>query len=126
MHDINIMNGRVPDSILEMNEDLVEILGRANFACARIAACLRKSGVTIKEKAEYEQAYVIHFLLKMYFAHGTDWAVRASEYLVAIARGVIAPNTETQDQENQAALPGTFPGLAQAAQGLKSLTTRKE
>lgn len=68
-----------------MNADLLEILGRPNFACNRIAAVLRVSGVSIANKAEAEQAAVIHWLLGLYLAHGSEWQAKAEAELKRIA-----------------------------------------
>lgn len=67
--------------IPELNKDLEEILGRTNFVCGPIARVLRVRGHEIKEKAEAEQAFVLHWLLTMYEQHGKDWRDKAVEYL---------------------------------------------
>lgn len=56
-----------------LTDDLVEILGRPNFNCIRIAQALRLGGHEIKSKAEHEQAHAIHYLMNQYLAHGPDW-----------------------------------------------------
>ncbi|WGT64974.1 hypothetical protein [Variovorax paradoxus] len=56
-----------------LNDDMREILGRPNFACARIAEVLRIGGADIACKAEAEQAAAIHWMLSLYGAHGPDW-----------------------------------------------------
>lgn len=61
----------------ELNADLVDILGRPNFTCIRIAQLLRLGGVEIAKKAEAEQATVIHYLLGFYLKHGSEWAEKA-------------------------------------------------
>lgn len=58
----------------KINDDLLAILGRPNFACMSIANALRKSGEEIPGKAEAEQAHTIHFLLRLYLTHGSNWA----------------------------------------------------
>lgn len=65
----------------ELNADLIEILGRPNFTCIRLAQLLRLSGVEIAKKAENEQATVIHYLLGFYLKHGSQWAEKADEDL---------------------------------------------
>lgn len=64
-----------------LNEDTQDILGRPNFTCISIAQRLRELGRDIKNRAENEQAAVVHFLLNMYEQHGADWRERANEYL---------------------------------------------
>lgn len=65
----------------ELNADLIDILGRPNFTCIRIAQLLRLGGVEIATKAEAEQATVIHYLLNFYLKHGSKWAEIANEDL---------------------------------------------
>ncbi|HBZ06060.1 MAG TPA: hypothetical protein DEP03_06605 [Massilia sp.] len=67
--------------LLPLNEDTTAILGRPNFTCIGIAAQLRKLGHKIGNRAENEQAAVIHFLLNMYQKHGAAWRQNAEEYL---------------------------------------------
>jgi hypothetical protein len=64
-----------------LNEDTMDILGRPNFTCIRIAARLREMGRAIPDRAEHEQAAVVHFLLNMYEQHGADWRAKAEEFL---------------------------------------------
>jgi hypothetical protein len=65
------------DSITEfppINDELKDILGRPSFSVVRIAECLRRLSLyQIPNKAEAEQAAVIHFMLTMYFKHGSAW-----------------------------------------------------
>ncbi len=68
-----------------MNADLIEILGRPSFTCALLAQVLRNGGLTIKKKAEHEQAAVIHFVLCQYLAHGPKWREAATSAFQAIA-----------------------------------------
>ena len=68
----------LPD-LTQLNADLIDILGRPNFTCIRIAQLLRLGGVDIAKKAEAEQATVIHYLLGFYLKHGSEWAARADE-----------------------------------------------
>lgn len=56
-----------------LNDDLREILGRPNFACAQIADVLRLGGMDIARKAEAEQAAVIYWMLVKYSEHGASW-----------------------------------------------------
>lgn len=65
----------------DLNAELIDILGRPNFTCIRIAQLLRLGGVEIATKAEAEQATVIHYLLGFYLKHGSQWAEKANEDL---------------------------------------------
>ena len=68
-----------------LNADLIEILGRPSFTCAFLAQVLRNGGRIIKNKAEHEQAAVIHFVLCQYLAHGPKWREAATSAFQAIA-----------------------------------------
>ena len=69
-----------------LNDDLRSILGRICFQCIHLANALRAIGYEIPNKAEDEQAAVIHFLLDNYFKHGEQWAEKASDILKAAAQ----------------------------------------
>jgi hypothetical protein len=58
---------------LELNEDLLHILGRPSFMCISVAQLLRFEGHVIETKAESEQAAVIHWMLTHYFANKDGW-----------------------------------------------------
>lgn len=73
------------DALPPLDDDLIEILGRPNFACAQLATLLRAGGHVIKNKAEHEQAAVIHFLLGHYLKHGKDWHEHVGAAFEAIA-----------------------------------------
>lgn len=60
-------------AIPDMDEHLLQILGRPNFWCSPIASVLRHGGAEIRRKAEDEQAVVIHWLLTLYLQHGAEW-----------------------------------------------------
>lgn len=60
-------------AIPDMDEHLLQILGRPNFWCSPIASVLRHGGAEIRRKAEDEQAVVIHWLLTLYLKHGAKW-----------------------------------------------------
>jgi hypothetical protein len=71
-------------ALLPWAAELVEVLGRPNFACASIAELLRFDGADIPRKAEHEQARVIHWLLNHYLQHGRAWRMLAEAELVRI------------------------------------------
>ncbi|MEG1466307.1 MAG: hypothetical protein RSA68_01930 [Hafnia sp.] len=68
-----------PYKLPELNDELIEILGRPNFTCTKLAEYLRHCGQDIKRKSEYEQAAVLHVLLNLYIKHGNDWRKHAEE-----------------------------------------------
>lgn len=65
-----------------LDDELIWILGRPNFACAQLAQSLRELlEHEIAPKAEHEQAAVIHWMLGIYLEHGPQWRDRAREIL---------------------------------------------
>jgi len=84
-----------------LNEQLIEILGRPNFGCIRLAQALRAGGHVIKTKAEHEQAAVLHFLLGHYLKHGDRWAETAqAEIKTMLAAAVAAAPAATLSEAN--------------------------
>jgi len=56
-----------------LNDDLIHILGRPNFACAPLAEAMRLGGIKIEQRSENEQAAVIHMMLEHYLANPGSW-----------------------------------------------------
>jgi len=79
-----------PSLLGELTDDLIEILGRPNFTCIRIAQLFRLSGQTIPQKSEAEQAAVIYFLLRAYLRHGKEWSTHAEAELKVMAEAARA------------------------------------
>jgi hypothetical protein len=69
----------------ELNEQVRQILGILCFTAGTIAHRLVKLGHTIEGRAEEEQAYVLHWLLHLYFQHGDNWRDEANKALRATA-----------------------------------------
>jgi len=67
--------------LIPLNEHTIMILGRADFACMRVAQRLRELGHKINRNAQEEQAAVIHLNLNMYQQHGAAWFEHANAYL---------------------------------------------
>ena len=59
--------------MFELDDEAQWILGRPNFWCAGIARRLRQIGHKINERAEDEQAAVIHWMLGLREIHGDGW-----------------------------------------------------
>ncbi|MGV0128667.1 hypothetical protein [Burkholderia gladioli] len=77
-----------------LTPELQHVLGRPNFWCAQYARVMRAAGVEIECRAETEQAYVLHWLVKLVLDHGENWAIAAGAQIgdmQAIARA--APST---------------------------------
>jgi len=66
-------------TLVPLDEETRWILGRPNFWCSSVAHVLRADGHYIAEKAEEEQAAVIHWLLSLYLEHGEKWRDVAQE-----------------------------------------------
>jgi hypothetical protein len=64
-----------------LDADLAEILGMPNFQAAPIAHLFRDTGAAILPKAEAEQAFVLHWLLGLWFEHGAGFRLAAGEIL---------------------------------------------
>ncbi|MFM0351253.1 hypothetical protein [Paraburkholderia sp. RL17-347-BIC-D] len=77
----------------EIPPELHHVLGMMCFQLARNAHLLRSVGADIKTRAEDEQAYCLHWLIKHVLAHGAEWADHA-EADVAAAREKIAATQE--------------------------------
>lgn len=65
---------RIPD---ELTPDLSAVLGTMSFMSGSIADLFRDSGIPIPRRCEDEQAFVLHWLLKLLAQHGSDWFGRA-------------------------------------------------
>lgn len=63
----------------EITPALAEILGRPNFMCGSIAQIYRRAGFDIPNKAEAEQAFVLHRFVKIWAEHGDGWANAAAQ-----------------------------------------------
>jgi hypothetical protein len=79
--DIEAEHGAATLALPDLNDDLRDILGRPNFTCITIAQRLREMGHSIKHRAEYEQAAVIHLLLSHYLKHGAAWRDTVQAFL---------------------------------------------
>jgi hypothetical protein len=75
------------ERIFPLDEDVNFILGRPIFWCGSTARFMRDAGHKIKKKAEDEQAYVIHWMLGLYFTHGSGWKEVANKALKEMAQG---------------------------------------
>jgi len=66
---------------LTLSEEEKNIMGRPNFACAKIAHRMRAMGFKVEERAEEEQALVIWTMLEFYKEFGKDWTDKMNEFL---------------------------------------------
>jgi len=69
--------------MIELSKEQISVLGRPNFACARIAQVLIRTGVyaPVRANAEYEQAVFIHWASGLVEQHGEKWAEVADRLL---------------------------------------------
>lgn len=68
----------------ELTEPLRDALGTMCFQCGPIAALFRKGGQAIEERAEDEQAAVLHWMIGLVLRHGDGWRAKATEEVQAI------------------------------------------
>ncbi len=66
------------------SEDATEVLRLMLWTTGPIANWLRKDGENIPPKAEFEQAYVMRWLLGLVRDHGADWRKLATDRLSKI------------------------------------------
>jgi hypothetical protein len=63
----------------KIDGDLAEILGMAEHATGPIARLLRATGAEIGRQLEAEHAFVMHWMLGLWFEHGPGWRLAAGE-----------------------------------------------
>ncbi len=68
-------------SIIKLNKKIQFIFDRRNFGSEIIPLFLRPPGYEIPDKAEDEQAHVIHWILCFYAKHGEAWKDEADKVL---------------------------------------------
>ena len=83
---------------IELTSIEIEIMGKPNFACARVARLLIDSGLYKKgpEKAEYEQAVFIHWALLLKDLHGDDWKTHGENILNECHQNLNKSQVKTQ------------------------------
>ena len=57
----------------ELTDELRFVMGRPNFWCGPLAHVFQAAGYDIPKKAEAEQAFIIHWLVKLVLQHGSEW-----------------------------------------------------
>ncbi len=66
----------------ELNEDLKDILGRPCFTVGHLARRLHDLKLyDVPQKAEAEQAAALHWMLSLYFEHGSNWQSEGNKIL---------------------------------------------
>jgi len=80
----------------EMTPELRHVLGMMCFQLARFAHLFRSVGADIKSRAEDEQAYCLHWLIKHVLAHGAEWADYAEADLAAARAKIVAQQEQTK------------------------------
>jgi hypothetical protein len=69
----------------ELTPALDEVLGLMNFTTCPIAHAFRAAGEPIPTKTEREQAFVLHWLIKLALRHGDGWRKIAGDRLQELA-----------------------------------------
>lgn len=78
---------------IELNDQTKEILGTVCFKAIHVAALMRKAGYehAPEQKAEAEQAAMIHWQLNLYLKHGDEWrkfgAAQIGEWIKIASKG---------------------------------------
>lgn len=80
MAETTVSDLRIPD---ELTPELSAVLGTMSFMSGPIADLFRASGTPIPHRCEDEQAFVLHWYLKLLERHGPDWFGHA---MMAISR----------------------------------------
>lgn len=65
----------------KLTDALRDVLGLMVFTTGPIAHAMRAAGENIPEKAEAEQAFVLHWLIGLALKHGTGWRPIAGAHL---------------------------------------------
>jgi len=68
----------------ELTDDLRDVLSLMMWNTGPIAHRLRAGGAAIPNKAEAEQAHVLHWLTTLVLEHGPAWRQKGDEHLQAI------------------------------------------
>jgi hypothetical protein len=68
----------------DLTPELDEVLGWPLFKCGPFAHVFQKAGHNIPRKAEREQAFIHHWLIKLVLRHGAKWADVAQQELKAL------------------------------------------
>jgi hypothetical protein len=75
----------------KVTPELDEVLGWTLMKCAEYAPIFRAAGHDIPRKVEREQAFVLHWLIKLVLLHGAQWrqvAIAELQALMASPRPV--------------------------------------
>ncbi|WP_143811007.1 hypothetical protein [Paraburkholderia piptadeniae] len=68
----------------DITPDLHRVLSLMCFQLASFAHIFRAAGAEIKTRAEDEQAYCLHWLIKLVLTHGEGWSEQAQLEIAAI------------------------------------------
>ncbi len=78
--------------MIKLTDTQVDILGRPNFHCMKVAKILIAAGdyEDKAKKAEYEQAVFIHWAYELFAVHGDNWQEEGEKILQDAAKRVQA------------------------------------
>lgn len=114
------MNTKDVSTLPPLNADMREILGRTCPECGPIGRLLNDVGVySVPRKIEEEQAATLHWLLTLYFRHGSEWRAHAAEDL-----GLMMAERDAKKKAPDSALSCRKPDSESATLG--KLATGKE
>lgn len=70
----------------EITAELTEVLELMIFTTGPMAHVFQAAGVDVPKKAEAEQAFILHWLIKLALDHPDDWRKRAATELDEMLR----------------------------------------
>lgn len=88
----------------EVTPAVHEVLMKMNFMTGPIAHCLRAGGENIPHKIEEEQAFVLHWLIKLALDYPDDWRDRAGKRIEEIRDrvvGEVSPATSGESSDGE-------------------------
>lgn len=76
---------------------LADALSTMVWQSGKISRLFRQAGVEIAERAEDEQAYVLHWMIRLALEFGDDWRVQAGKIIGDFVEKVKAESTEASN-----------------------------
>lgn len=74
----------------KMTKSLRHVLSKLYFEFGPISEAFRLSGVEIERSDKAEQAYCLHWCIKLVLKYGDDWDVMANAELTAMAATILS------------------------------------
>lgn len=81
----------------EMSQELRDILGMMLMETTPLAHSFRAAGAQIPHKVEAEQAYIMHWLIKLVLTHGRHWRMYAADDIQQASDRIAKRRAEAQE-----------------------------